>query len=173
MKQYAPDIISTSLTRSLEQQLSGIELGTSTPDSVLREGRTRVTKILQSINTNKTSIGKEIMGSLAESSEHNEDRKKTTIELGQCPVCKKGQLIIKKSIKLKKRFVGCTNYSDGKCTATASLPSKGIVRKTSVVCPTCKWPIVSASGFNQEKKYQWRFCINKNCPLKIKDDKQK
>jgi DNA topoisomerase-1 len=68
MKQYAPDIISTSLTRSLEQQLSGIELGTSTPDSVLREGRTRVTKILQSINTNKTSIGKEIMGSLAESS---------------------------------------------------------------------------------------------------------
>lgn len=167
MKKYAPDIISTSLTRALEQQLSGIELGTSTPESVLKEGKTRVTKILQSIDSNKARIGQAIRGSLSDSSKHSGGVKKANMELGQCPLCKKGQLIIKKSIKLKKRFVGCTNYSVGKCTATAPLPSTGTIRKTNALCTTCNWPIVSATGLNQEKKYQWRFCINKNCPLKI------
>jgi len=53
-----------------------------------------------------------------------------------------------------------------KCTATASLPLKGMIRGTEKVCDRCKWPIILATGINEGKKYQWRLCLNSECPLK-------
>jgi DNA topoisomerase I len=91
----------------------------------------------------------------------------TVVTLGACPVCKSGNLMVKKAIKSKKRFAGCTSYASVKCMATSPLPQKGIIKSTGRKCDKCSWPIITASGHNQGKKYQWEFCINAQCPLKI------
>jgi len=44
-----------------------------------------------------------------------------------CPVCKKGNLVIKYSKKTKKQFVACDKYPE--CTTTYPLPP-GFIKKT-------------------------------------------
>jgi DNA topoisomerase-1 len=85
--------------------------------------------------------------------------------LGPCPVCKKGQVRVIKSYKTKKRFAGCTNYSNG-CKATAPLPQKGLIRVSGKPCPECGWPIIGIVFARRAK--QWRICINMHCPAKKK-----
>jgi DNA topoisomerase-1 len=75
--------------------------------------------------------------------------------------------VVKKAIKSKKRFAGCTNYASVKCLATSPLPQKGMIKGTGKKCEKCNWPIISASGINQGKRYQWEFCINSQCLTKI------
>lgn len=173
MQKHVPSIVSTGLTRTMEERLSGIESGKSTSDIVISQAQTLVKKGIESFVKNKIEIGKEISGSLISDSQpqriiNTEQPKKAKINtLGKCPVCLKGTLIIKNSVKTKKRFAGCSNYSIEKCTATAPLPFKGKIRGTSKLCDHCKWPIVLSTGMNNNgKKYQWEFCLNRECPQK-------
>ena len=45
-----------------------------------------------------------------------------------CDTCKKGNLQIRYAKKLRRYFVGCSNYPD--CTATYSLPPNSLIKKT-------------------------------------------
>ena len=127
-----------------------------------------VKKGIESFLNNQTDIGKEISASLKNDSQSLgvESKKIRITVLGRCPVCLNGNLIIKRSPKTKKRFAGCSNYSSQKCTATTTLPQKGMIRGTEKVCDRCRWPIILATGINEGKKYQWSLCLNRECPLK-------
>lgn len=169
MQKYVPSIISTGLTRTMEEHLTSIESGKNSSVFVIRQAQTMVKKGIESFVINQADIGKEISASLKNDSqalgvESKKTRRNTVI--GRCPVCQNGNLIIKSSAKTKKRFAGCSNYLSQKCTVTASLPRKGMIRPTEKVCDRCKWPIILASGINEGKKYQWRLCLNTECPLK-------
>lgn len=173
MQKYVPSIISTGLTRTMEERLTSIESGESSSDFVISQAKTTVNKGIESFVKNQMDIGKEMSISLKNDSqapnfESAKKSRKTT--LGMCPICKKGDLIIKNSAKTKKRFAGCSNYSSEKCTATASLPLKGTISPTQKVCDRCNWPIILATGMNEGKKYQWKLCINRECPLKKEKD---
>ena len=85
-----------------------------------------------------------------------------TLDLGACPVCMNGKLLIIRSRRTKKRFVGCSNYAHG-CMASAPLPQRGELR-ASKACPSCRWPVVVLGG----RKPAWTFCVNPNCPSKEK-----
>jgi len=168
MQKHVPIIVSTSLTRTMEERLSNIESGTSSSDSVIRQAQITVRRGLESFLKNQVEIGKEISLSLNTDSQtiSLESKRPRVIILGRCPVCKKGNLIIKSSAKTKKRFAGCSNYSIDRCSATAPIPLKGLIRGTDKNCDRCKWPIVMATGNSGGKKYQWSLCLNKECPLK-------
>jgi len=167
MHKYVPNIISPGLTRSMEEQLSKIESGENSSDTVIKQAQGMVKNALQLFLQNQKEIAKEIFESINNDYEaQNIKSKARTIILGYCPVCSNGNLIVKRSAKSKKRFAGCSNYATKKCTATASLPLKGTVKGTGKKCDECNWPLVSATGINEGKKYQWRMCINKDCPLK-------
>ncbi|HEU5121031.1 MAG TPA: DNA topoisomerase [Candidatus Nitrosocosmicus sp.] len=168
MQKYVPSIVSTGLTRTMEEHLTSIESGENSSDFVIRQAQTMVKKGIESFVKNQTDIGKEISASLKNDSQAlGFESKKTRITvIGRCPVCRNGNLIIKSSAKTKKRFAGCSNYLSQKCTVTAALPRKGIIRGTEKVCDRCKWPIILATGINEGKKYQWRLCLNSECPLK-------
>nr|MBA2268763.1 hypothetical protein [Nitrosopumilus sp.] len=168
MKKYIPNIVSTGLTRDMEAQLEQIESGNTTSIQVVDKARNQIKEAIQSFNLNESRIGQEISSAL-EVNRTTSPRPKSTavITLGTCPVCKSGNLIVKKAIKSKKRFAGCTNYSSAKCLATSPLPQKGTIKSSGKKCEKCNWPIISASGHNQGKRYQWEFCINSQCPLKI------
>jgi DNA topoisomerase I len=91
-----------------------------------------------------------------------EQQQRQQMTLGACPVCTDGILKILRSSKTKKRFVGCSNYTSGKCKAAAPLPQNGLLRTTGKKCPICRWPILTTGGRND----QWKFCINGQCPAK-------
>ncbi len=168
MKKYIPNIVSTSLTRDMETQLEQIESGNTTSVQVVDNARNQIKEAIQSFNLNDSKIGQEISSALEVNRKTITSRNPTAIAtLGTCPICRSGNLIVKKAVKSKKRFAGCTNYSSAKCLATSSLPQKGTIKSTGKKCEKCNWPIISGSGHNEGKRYQWEFCINSQCPLKI------
>lgn len=80
--------------------------------------------------------------------------------LVQCPKCKIGKLMVIKSYKTKKRFLGCSNYYNG-CNASAPLLQKAKLRVTKIPCRFCSWPIMI---FRYSRKQKWtRQCSNIGC----------
>lgn len=80
--------------------------------------------------------------------------------LVQCPQCKLGKLMVIKSYKTKKRFLGCSNYYNG-CNASAPLLQKAKLRATKIPCRFCSWPIMI---FRYSRKQKWtRQCSNIGC----------
>lgn len=174
MKKYIPNIVSTNLTRDMETQLEQIESGNTTSVQVVEKARNQIKEAIESFNLNESKIGQEISSALEVNKTTNLWRKPTSISsLGPCPVCKSGNLIVKKAVKSKKRFAGCTNYTSAKCLTTSPLPQKGTIKNVGKKCEKCNWPIISAHGINQGKRYQWEFCINSSCPLKISNNGNK
>lgn len=89
-------------------------------------------------------------------------------ELGPCPVCATGKLVVKKT-KAGGRFIACTNYPD--CRHTQSI-------STGVACPEegCTGQLVEKSSRRGKVFYScstypqctyalWDFPVDKPCPL--------
>ena len=80
--------------------------------------------------------------------------------LVECPKCHLGQLMIIRSHKTRKRFIGCSNYYNG-CDASSPLLQKAKLRAIKQKCEICAWPIIL---FRYSRKQKWiRQCGNINC----------
>ena len=80
--------------------------------------------------------------------------------LVKCPECSIGKLMVIRSTKTKKRFLGCSNYYNG-CKASSPLLQKARLRPTKIPCKLCSWPIVI---FRYSRKQKWtRQCSNMKC----------
>jgi len=80
-----------------------------------------------------------------------------------CPSCKIGKLMIIRSRRTKKRFMGCSNYYNG-CKASSPLLQKAMLCATKIPCGYCMWPQVL---FRYSRRQKWtRQCANINCPSK-------
>jgi DNA topoisomerase-1 len=158
MRAFVPAIVSTGLTRSMEEQLELVEQGSADGVSVIEQAVDKLIESLAAFMEKEADIGVRI-GDAASA----DSTKAAT--LGPCPVCKKGQLRMIKSYKTKKRFVGCSNYSAG-CRATAPLPQKGLIRTGGKACAECGWPVVGVIFARRAK--QWKICVNMQCPSKKK-----
>ena len=78
----------------------------------------------------------------------------------ECPECHIGKLMVIRSQKTRKRFLGCSNYYNG-CTASSPLLQKAKLRVIKKQCEVCMWPIVI---FRYSRKDKWsRNCSNINC----------
>ena len=78
----------------------------------------------------------------------------------ECPECNTGQLMVIKSFTTKKRFIGCSNYSNG-CKSSSPLLQKAMLRVIKKKCSTCAWPTIV---FRYSRKQKWqRQCANINC----------
>jgi DNA topoisomerase-1 len=158
MGEFMPRIISTDLTRMMEEQLENMEQGLVDSVSVIEQAVDILIESLTSFMEKEADIGAQINDAASAYSAR-------ATALGQCPLCKKGQLRMIRSRTTKKRFVGCSNYAGG-CKAAAPLPQKGSIIITGRMCPTCGWPVVRVV-FARNRK-QWRICINMHCPSKSK-----
>ena len=80
--------------------------------------------------------------------------------LTQCPQCGIGQLMIIHSPATKKKFIGCSNYSNG-CTASSPLPQRAKIRSTKKSCDICYWPRIL---YRYSRKQKWtEQCTNIQC----------
>jgi DNA topoisomerase I len=169
MRRYIPNIVSTELTRSMEEQLEGIESGKARSSSVIDWAKDRLREAIVHFKENEIEIGREITEAVivVSQNQQQQQQQRQTV-LGTCPVCNKGVLKIIRSTTSKKRFVGCSNYSSGLCKATAPLPQKGSLKTTQRTCTLCRWPILRTI---YPTKRHWEFCVNLQCPSKKKDIK--
>jgi ssDNA-binding Zn-finger/Zn-ribbon topoisomerase 1 len=83
--------------------------------------------------------------------------------LVKCPQCHLGKLMVVRSRKTKKRFIGCSNYYNG-CRASSPLIQRGMICTTKIPCKFCAWPIIL---FRYSVKQKWiRQCTNIKCESK-------
>ncbi len=151
MREHVPAIVSTGLTRSMEEQLEEVEQGRQEPADVIEYAVDRLIESLATFRAQSPAIGKEIGGAAVQSD---------FVELGRCPVCKRGQLRMIKSWSTKKRFVRCSNYAVD-CKTSAPLPQRGAIR-VSKTC-RCGWPVISVA-FGRGRR--WNTCVNMQCPYR-------
>jgi DNA topoisomerase-1 len=156
LKAYCPTVVSLELTRRLEERMNEIQQGNETRENVLKEVIEILKPVTERLKENEKMIGERL--SQAVQKARLEER-----VVGACPVCKNGKLVILRSKKTGKRFVGCTNYFEGTCKTSFPLPQKGLAKPTGIVCRSCGWPTVRIWI---KGRRPWNLCLNPKCPAK-------
>ncbi len=153
---YCPTIVSPELTRSLEQEMDAIQEGKETKDVVLQNAVSILKPVMSELKEKESVIGQRL----------SETLKKARLEertVGKCPKCREGKLVILRSQKTGKRFVGCTNYFEGKCNVTFPLPQRGAIKPLRSLCKSCGSPTINVW---LRGKHSWKLCLNPDCPAK-------
>jgi DNA topoisomerase-1 len=156
LEEYCPTVVSTKLTRELEEKMNNIQKDSEKRERVLAETVETLRPIMQDLKEKEKKIGEQL----------GEIIKKSKLEeriIGVCPTCQTGQLVVLYSKKTGKRFVGCTNYFKGLCKTAFPLPQRGNVRPLGRTCLACRWPTVQV---RMGKRRPWTLCLNPQCPLK-------
>jgi DNA topoisomerase-1 len=156
LAKYCPTVVSPELTRKLEEKMNEIQQGTETKENVLQNAIEILKPVTSELKENEAAIGAQLSQVL----------KKSRLEekiVGACPKCPDGKLVILRSKKTGKRFVGCTNYFEGKCNAAFPLPQNGTVKPLGIVCKSCGWTTLRVW---LKGKRPWKLCLNPNCSSK-------
>ena len=156
LAKYCPSVVSPELTRKLEENMNEIQQGKETKETVLQKVIEILKPVTLELKEKESVIGKQLSQAL----------KKARLEeriVGACPKCADGKLLILRSKKTGKRFVGCSNYFEGKCNVTFPLPQSGTVKPLDSVCKSCGWPTLRVW---MKGKRPWKLCLNPNCPSK-------
>ena len=156
LKKYCPTVMSLELTRKLEERMSEIQQGKEMRENVLREVVEILKPVTEKLKENEKAIGARLSQAVMKA--RFEER-----IVGACPVCHSGKLVILRSKKTGKRFIGCTNYFEGTCKTAFPLPQRGLVKPLGGVCKSCSWPTVQIW---MKSGRPWNLCFNPNCPLK-------
>jgi DNA topoisomerase-1 len=161
MRKYCPSVVSADFSKKLEERMEAITLGTEKKESVLAQAVESLKPVLASLKENEKAVGEQL--SLALRKAKLEER-----VVGVCPICGSGKLVILTSKKSGKRFVGCTNYFAGICTAAFPLPQNGTVKPSGKPCRSCGWFTVKVW---LKRKRVWNLCINPGCLSKAGEKK--
>ena len=159
LHKYSPKILDEELTRFFEFEMEKIREKKSLPSTVLDHAKHALNKILNVFKDKGKNIGKELLKAQRETYEQLNT-------LGQCPVCKKGNLIIRKG--KFGNFIACTAYP--KCKTTFSLPA-GLIKPAGRNCKECSFPLLKII---RKGKRPSNACFNPKCPSKkvSKQEKQ-
>jgi DNA topoisomerase I len=107
LERYCPTVISSELTRNLEEKMEEIQQGKKNRKAVLQTAIATIKPAILELKLKEPDIGTLLSQAI----------KKSNLEehiIGACPKCQKGELIILRSKKTGKRFIGCTNYFETK-----------------------------------------------------------
>jgi DNA topoisomerase-1 len=159
LQRYVPSILSADFTRELEGKMDGIQQGTGRREDVLSEAKAELLRLLETVRFQEDTIGQALVRGLQRYWREEQ-------EVGPCPKCIDGTLIIVRSPKTGKRFIGCSNYRKGSCDLAFPLPQKGRIVPLDSVCPHCGYRMIKMlSG-----RRTWETCINwTSCPGRQND----
>ncbi len=156
LKKYCPTVVSSELTRKLEEKMSEIQQKKETKENVLQNAIEILKPAAEKLKEKEKVIGAQLTQALKQSTLDEKT-------IGACPTCHDGKLVIVYSRKTGKRFVGCTNYFEGKCKTAFPLPQRGSVKPTGNVCKGCGLPTVRIW---MRGKRPWNLCLNPKCSSK-------
>jgi len=148
LKDFASEIASHEMTAELERSMDAISEGKISKDSVVDESRDVLRRVYDHLQSSETEFADIVWEGI-----------RTDETLGKCPVSGH-DLIVRRSRKSRKRFVGCSGYPD--CTVTYPLPQRGEIIPLGTECDACGSPEIKVLG----GKRPWITCINMDCPKK-------
>ncbi len=153
VKVICPGMVSTKMTRDLEEKLELIRSGKESEIEFVSEMLSFFRLVMKSMRHRAIELEDvESLSIRGQKSERN-------LSLGSCPSCGQGELQLIRSPKTKKRFIRCTNFEKGCRTSSPAYP-RGRFLPTKTVCSSCGWPIVSLMyGARSATKE----CSNFNC----------
>ncbi|MGY5854357.1 MAG: DNA topoisomerase I [Candidatus Thorarchaeota archaeon] len=159
LEEYMPMMLSVEFTRSLEEEMDKIQKEGKKREEVLATVRESLLELLDEFRKQEDLIGHALVAGLQRYWKEKQ-------ELGPCPKCGDGTLIVIRSPKSGKRFIGCTNYKEGNCDQTYPLPQKGDITPLEKECEYCShrmYKVVSG-------RRAWETCINwAECPGRAED----
>ncbi|MGQ4914626.1 MAG: DNA topoisomerase I [Candidatus Asgardarchaeia archaeon] len=152
LETYCPEILSPELTRQLEQKMNEIENGKNSREKIIMETKNFLTAVLNKIKRNENEIGTALYSALEKYYGLQRD-------LGKCPNCSDGRLILIKSKKTGKRYVACSNYfkEENRCETILPISQKGTIISTGKTCTYCGYPVVKIM---LPGKRPFRSCLN-------------
>jgi DNA topoisomerase-1 len=156
LRNYCPDVASSEMTKKLEEKMEQIQLKQDTKQNVLTDAIKVLKTVTSTLKQNQTEIGVQLGQKIKQL---QLDRQ----TVGNCNKCQTGKLVIIRSKKTGKRFIGCTNFFESTCNASFPLPQKGTIKSLSSLCKTCGYPVIKVLI---SQKYPWNLCLNPNCPVK-------
>ncbi len=156
LTQFCPNIVSAQLTQKLEAKMVEIQQGNETKQAVLQDAIAILGLVINELKQNESVIGKQLDLALKQAVQEEN-------MVGVCPKCIGGKLVILRSKKTGKRFVGCTNYFPLKCNVTYPLPQNGSIKQLTKPCKICGSPTIYL--FKKGRK-PWKLCIDPKCPSK-------
>jgi DNA topoisomerase-1 len=146
---FASEIASHEMTAELEKSMDAISEGKISKDSVVDKSRDVLRRVYDHLQNVETEFADIVWEGI-----------RTDETLGKCP--ESGHdLIVRRSRKSRKRFVGCSGYPD--CNVTYSLPQRGEIIPLGTTCDACGSPEIKVLG----GKRPWVTCINMDCPKKL------
>jgi DNA topoisomerase I len=156
LRNYCPSVVSSEMTKKLEEKMEQIQLKQETKQNVLKDAVEILKPVTLTLKQKEAEIGVQL--SRATRKAWLEER-----TIGKCPKCQNGKLVIIKSKKTGKRFVGCTGFFEGKCSNTYPLPQTGTIKALASPCKSCGHPVVRVW---MSPKKPWSLCLNMQCPSK-------
>ncbi len=144
LEEHAELVTKPDMTSTLEEDMQKIADDELQMDTVIKESREMLEKVLKSLREEEDDIGRELKDSLR-------DQK----SVGQCPECDDGVLVIRKT--KNGRFVGCSNYPE--CKNTYSIPKSGRIKPAEGHCPECGSPLIKVYHSGDTEK----ICVDVNC----------
>lgn len=170
-KEYVPDMATSEMTASLEQEMDQIADEKMTKDEVVEDSRKLVHKTFEDLRKGEEELSKMIWEGM------DQDR-----ILGPCIVCKEAGrtkedgspnvLRIIRAKKSGKSFVGCTGWKaddPDACDQTFPMPQPNFYEVTPLEenCSIChRTPRVNVRTRGRAGR-PWKLCFNDDCPTMV------
>ena len=146
LEDNAEMIVKPDMTSQLEKDMTQIAEGKIDQKKVVTESQEMLASSLKVLFEHKENIHKEVNEAL-----------KNQNQMGQCPKCGKGNLLIRKS-KRGKRFMACDAYPD--CENTYPIPQYGAITPHKEPCKVCEGPIVKVV---MSRRKPQEICLDIDC----------
>ena len=144
--EFAPRIVSPTMTSELEDEMSQISVGKLSLDEVVDHSRDLLDDVVEVLIPKSDEVGEALSDAI-----------QADAKVGECPKCGR-DLLLKSSSKNKSKFIGCSGWPD--CDVTYPVPSKGSLYPTDSRCPSCGGPMIKVQPF-RNKPYE--MCIDPEC----------
>ena len=135
LTKYCPKVIDVTFTRELEEMIEQIERGERTREHVDLATVDYLKPILEDLKMKESQIGSELTTTIKE-------MKMAEITLSvPCPRCG-DTLMVVRSKKSGKRFIGCSGKWKTNCTFSLPVPQFGVLTLLDKRCPVCGFQMV-------------------------------
>ncbi len=155
LEKHCPKAVSVKFTSEIEERMNKIQAREEKKEKILLDAVETLKSATEILKEEDETIGARLTSSMAKA------RLEKRI-VGSCPTCGTGKLMILRSKKTGKRFLGCTNYFEAKCSTSFPLPQKGSIVSLNRTCRTCGWPKVQ---IHVKRRRSWTLCFNPDCTL--------
>ncbi len=146
LEKHCPEIVSVELTRRFEEDMEKVSAGEKKREDIIKDAEDELRKVLERFKTEENAIGSEIKQAVKKYEEVENN-------IGACPECNKGSIMVIRSQKTGKRFAGCNNYPD--CRKSYPLPQKGSLSVSSNKCH-CGMNLVEIKA---KGRRPWKLCV--------------